>query len=78
MRRAGLVTRMGNRRGAYSVLVCRPEVKRPLGRPSSRWKNSINMDLKYVGWGGMEWIDLAQDTDKWRARVNAVNKLRVS
>jgi hypothetical protein len=45
--------------------------KRPLGRPRSRWKDNIKMDLQEAGCGGMDWIDVAQDSDRWRARVNA-------
>jgi hypothetical protein len=51
--------------------------KRPLGRPRHRRKNNIKMDIQTGGWGGMDWIDLAQDRDKWRAHVNAVMNLRV-
>ena len=73
----GHVARMGERRGVYRVLVRKPEGKRPLGRPRRRWKDNIKMDLQEVGGGGMDWIDLAQDRDRWRALVNAVMKLRV-
>jgi hypothetical protein len=52
--------------------VGKPEGKRPLGRPRRRWKDNIRMDLREIGWGGMEWIDLAQDRDQWRALVNMV------
>jgi hypothetical protein len=64
-------------RGVYRVLVEKPEGKRPLGRPRRRWEDNINMDLQEVGCGGMEWIELAQDRDRWRALVNAVMNLRV-
>ena len=60
------------------VLVGKPEGKRPLGRPKRRWEDNINMDLKEVGCGGMDWIELAQDWDRWRALVNAVMNLRVT
>ena len=52
------------------ILVRKPEGKRPLGRPRHRWDDDINMDLQEVGCGGMDWIDLAQDKDRWRALVN--------
>jgi hypothetical protein len=68
---------MGEGRGAYRILVERPEGRRPLGRPRHRWEDNIKMDLQEVGWGGMDWIDMAQDTDRWRALVNAVMNLRV-
>jgi hypothetical protein len=68
---------MGERRGAYRVLVGKPEGRRPLGRPRRRWEDNIKMDLQEVGWGGMDWINLAQDRDRWRALVNAVMNLRV-
>jgi len=74
-RRMGLdghVARMGERRGIYGVLVGKPEGKRPLGRRRRRWEDNIKMDLQEVGFGGMDLIELAQDTDRWRARVNAV------
>jgi hypothetical protein len=68
---------MGERRGAYRALVGKPEGRRSLGRPRRRWEDNIQMDLREVGWGGMDWINLAQDRDRWRALVNAVMKLRV-
>jgi hypothetical protein len=76
MRWAGHVAWMG-RGGVYRVLVGKPERKRPLGRPRHRWEGNIKMDLQEVGCGGMDWIELAQDRDRWRALVNAVVKLRV-
>jgi len=60
------------------VLVGKPEGKRPLGRPRHRWEDNIKMDLQEVGWGCMNWIDLAQDRDKWRTLVNAVMNIRIS
>jgi hypothetical protein len=68
---------MGEGRGVYRVLVGKPEGKRPLGRPRHRWEDNIKMDLQEVGCGGMDWIELAQDRDRWRALVNAVVNLRV-
>jgi hypothetical protein len=77
MRSAGHVARMGAKRGAYRSLVGRPEGRRPLGRPRHRWEDNIKMDLRAAGWVGMNWIELAQDRDRWRALVNAVMNLRV-
>ena len=74
---AGHVAHMGERRGVYRVLVGKPEGKRPLGRPKHRWEDNIKMDLQEVGSGGMYWIELAQDRDRWRALVNAVMNLQV-
>ena len=71
------VARMGEERGAYRVLVGKPEGKRPLGRPRRRWGDNIRMDLQEVGCGYVDWIGLAQDRDKWRALVSAVMNLRV-
>ena len=68
---------MGDRRGVYSVLVGKPEGKRPLGRPRRRWEDNIKMDLQKVGCGGMDWIELAQDRDRWWAIVNAVMNIWV-
>jgi hypothetical protein len=76
MRCAGHVACMGEKRGAYRILVGRPEGRRPLGRPRRRWEDNIKMDLQDVGWD-MDWIELAQDRDRWRALVNAVMNLRV-
>jgi hypothetical protein len=68
---------MGGKRNAYRIWVGKPEGKRPLGRPRRRWEDNIRMDLRERGWGGMDWIDLAQDRDQWRALVNTVMNLRV-
>jgi len=68
---------MGERRGVYRVLVGKPDGKKPLGRPMRKWEDDIKMDLEEVGCGGMDWIKLVQDRDRWRALVNAVMNLRV-
>jgi hypothetical protein len=65
------------RRNAYRILGGKPKGKRPLGRPRRRWEANIRMDLREIGWGDMDWIDLAQDRDHWRALVNPVMNLRV-
>ena len=67
---------MGERRGVYRILMGKPEGKRPLGRPRHRWEDNIKMNLQEVGCGGMDWIDLAQDRDRWPALVTAVMNLR--
>jgi len=72
MRWAGHVARMGEERGVYSVLVGKPEERRPLGRPRRRWADDIRTDLQEVGCGYMDWIGLAQDRDRWRTLVSAV------
>jgi hypothetical protein len=78
MRWAWHVARKGERRNAYSILVEKPEGRRPLGRPRRRWLDNIKMDLREIGWNGMDWINLAQDRDQWMALVNAVMSLLVS
>ena len=77
MRWAGHIARLGEGRGVYRVLVGKPEGKRPLGRPRRRWEDNIKMDLQEVGCGGMDWIELAQDRDRWRTLVYAGMNLRV-
>jgi hypothetical protein len=67
---------MGEKRGAYRILVGRPDVRRPLGRPMRRWEDNIKMDIQEVGWG-MDLIELAQEMDRWRDLMNAVMNLRV-
>jgi hypothetical protein len=71
MRWAEHVARMGERRGAYGALVGKPDGRRPLGRPRSRWEDNIKMDLRETGWGDIDWVDVAQDTDRWRALVSS-------
>jgi hypothetical protein len=68
----------GEKRDAYRILVGKSEVKRPLGRRRRRWVDNIKMDLREMGWDGVDWVDLAQDRDQWRALVNTVMNLRVS
>ena len=73
----GHVANIGETRGVYMILVGKPEGKRPLGRPMRRWEDNIKMDLQEVGCGGIDWIELARDRDRWRALVTAVMNLRV-
>ena len=68
---------MEEERGVHRVLVGKPEGKRPLGRPRPRWEENIKMDLQEVGGGGGDWMELAQDRDRWRALVNMVMNLQV-
>jgi hypothetical protein len=77
MRLAGHVARLREKWNAYRLLVGKPEVKRPLGRPRHRWVDNIRMDLGEVSWGDVDWIGLAQDRNRWRAVVNSVLNLRV-
>jgi len=77
MRWAGHVAHMVERRGVYSVLVGKPEGKRPLGRPRLRGEDNIKMDIQEVGCRGKDWIELAEDRDRWRALMNAAMNLRV-
>jgi hypothetical protein len=69
---------MEEERGVYRAVVGKPEGKRPLGIPRSRWEDNIMMDLQEVGCGCMDWIGVAQDRDRWRALVNAVMNFRVT
>jgi len=78
MKWAGHVAPVGERRVVYRVLVGKPEGKRPLGIPRCRWENNIKKDLQEVGFGGLDWIELAQDRDRWRALVSAVMNFRVA
>jgi hypothetical protein len=68
----------GEKKYAYRILVGKPEGKRQVGRPRRKWEDNIRMDLREMGWGGMDLINLAQDRDQWRALVNRVMNLRVS
>jgi hypothetical protein len=77
MRWAGHVALMGEKRNAYRLLVGKPEGKRLLGKPRRRWVDNIRMDLGVVGWGDVDWIGLAQNSNRWRALVNSVLNLRV-
>ena len=72
------MARMGEWRGVYRVFVGIPEGKRPLGRPQRRWEDNIKMDLREMGCGGMDCIDLAKEQDRWRALVNAAMNIRVT
>ena len=67
----------GERRGIYWVLLGKPEGKRPFGRSRRRWKDNIQMNVQEVGCGGMDWIEQAQDRDRWRALVNAVMNIQI-
>jgi hypothetical protein len=73
MKWVGHVSRMGEKRNAFRIVVGKPEGKRPLGRPRRRRVDNVKMDLREIGWDGVDWIDLAQ----WRALVNTVMNLRV-
>jgi hypothetical protein len=77
MRLAGHVARTGEKRNAYKILVGKPEGKRSLGRPRRRWVDNIKMNFREIGWDGVDWIDMAQDRDKWRAPLNTVLNLGV-
>jgi hypothetical protein len=77
MRWEGHVARIGKTRNAYRILVGKPEGKRSLGRPRRRWVDNIKMDLREIGWDGMDWIELAHDREQWGALVNTVMNLRV-
>jgi hypothetical protein len=77
MRWTGHVERMGEERSVHRVLVGKPNGKRSLGRPIRRWEDNINIDLQEVGGGSVDWTELAQDRDRWRALVRTVKNLRV-
>jgi hypothetical protein len=68
---------MAKKMNAYRILVGKPEENRPLGRPRRRWVDNIKMDVRRIGRDGVDWIDVTQDTDQWRALVNTVINFRV-
>jgi hypothetical protein len=77
MRWAGIVARIGERRGVYSIFVEKPEGKIPIGRPRRRWEDNVKMDLQLMGCVGMDWVQLSQGRVRWWAVVNAVMNFRV-
>jgi hypothetical protein len=76
MRWAGHVAQMGEKRNACTTLVGKPDGKRPLRRPRSKWVDNIKMEFREIKWDGMDWIDLDQDRDQWKALVNTVMDFR--
>jgi hypothetical protein len=68
----------GNEKDGYGILMEKPETKRPLGISRHRWVNNIKMDVREIGWGDVDWIDLAEDWDKWRAVLNSLKFLKLS
>jgi hypothetical protein len=78
MRWAGHVARMAEKRNGYRILVGRSEGKRLLGRQRRWWMDNIKIDLREIGWGGMDWIDLTHDRDRWRALVITEMNLRIA
>jgi hypothetical protein len=77
MRWAGHVARMGAKRNAYRILVGKPEGRKPLGRPRRMWLYNIKIDLREIGWDLVDWVNLAEDREQWRALVNTVMNLQV-
>jgi hypothetical protein len=77
MRLEVYTARLDEKWNSYRILVGQPEGNRPLGRSRRRWMDNIKMDLKELGWGGVDWVDLGQDRDQWRSLVNTVMNLRV-
>jgi hypothetical protein len=76
--RLGVVARMGVVRNVHNIFVRKPEGKRSFGRPRRRWEDNIRMDLREMGWDGVDYMYLAQDRDQWRALLNTVMNIRVS
>jgi hypothetical protein len=77
IRWAGHVARRRKKRNAYRILVGKPVGKRPLGRPRRMWVDNMKTDIREIEWDGVDWIDMAQDRDQWRAIVNTILDLRV-
>jgi hypothetical protein len=77
MRWAGQVARVGDEKKVYKVLVGKPDRKRPLERPRRRWEDGIRIDHREIGWGSVDWIQMIQYKDRWRALVNTAMNLRV-
>jgi hypothetical protein len=77
MKWAGNVARIREKKNSYKIFVRKPERNRPIGRPRRRWQDNIKMDLREIGWGGMDWIDLAQDMEQWKTLVNTVMNIQV-
>jgi hypothetical protein len=77
MRWVGHVARRGEVRGAYNILVGKPEGRRPLGKSMHRWEDNIKIDFREVGFGDVDWIHLSQERDRWRALVNTVMNPRI-
>jgi hypothetical protein len=73
----GACSTNGEKRNAYRIFVGKPAGKRSLGRPRRKWEDSIKMDLREIGWDGVDWIDMAQDRDQWMVLMNAVLNFRV-
>jgi hypothetical protein len=74
----GTCSTNGEKRNAYNIFMGKPEGRRPLEKPRRRWVGNVKIDLREIGWGGMDWIDLVQDRNQWRALVNTVMNLLVA
>jgi hypothetical protein len=77
MRMGGACNTIGEKKNAYRIFVGKPKGKRPVGKPRRRWVDNIKMDLREIGWDRVDWINMAQDRDQWKALVNTVLNLRV-